>query len=105
MYTSASFQAMLPLAFVFKDGPALQYIYHLQVHFVVMPLPSCVRTRPRLDDVHDRSAFGGLVDAQIPVLKIRPHAVVRKGFIVGMLNSAPARMPVGQRAVMVFSRV
>jgi len=26
-------------------------------------------------------------------------------FIVGMLNSAPARMPVGQRAVMVFIRV
>ena len=26
-------------------------------------------------------------------------------FIVGMLNSAPARMPVGQRAVMVFKRV
>jgi len=26
-------------------------------------------------------------------------------FIVGMMNSAPDRMPVGQRAVMVFIRV
>jgi hypothetical protein len=31
--------------------------------------------------------------------------IARSYFIVGMLNSAPARMPVGQRAVIVFKRV
>jgi hypothetical protein len=36
-------------------------------------------------------------------LLCRP-ACVPAYFIVGMTNSAPARMPVGQRLVMVFSR-
>ena len=44
-------------------------------------------------------AFGKGVGAEAPPTDSRNH------FIVGMENSAPARIPVGHRAVIVFIRV
>ena len=100
VYARTRLQPMLSMALILKDGPTLQNINHLQVHVVVMPLASRVRPLPRLDNMHDRGTICSFVDTEISVLKIGPHAVVRKGPRAGMLNTKRHVRPPLSRCLM-----
>jgi hypothetical protein len=87
VHAGASFQSVLTLALVLKNRPALEHINQLHGHLVHVPFARGLGAFARTNDVHDRLALSGQVDAQVAVFKIFAKAVVFERTVFGVLDA------------------
>src|SRR6185503_7763454 len=74
----SGFHQHLADALVLHPDPALYHVDELHVAVVIMPVPVRCLARPRTDDVSDRPAARGALDAEVAVLEVSAQPAPRE---------------------------